>query len=107
MKLSGQNLALAGLVSFFTGAFAFQQPSSPRLPNFDNRTKPPVQESTTPDGKAAGIAELRAQLPNVKVDFHPVTRAPKIISNRNGFLSGPGGSGGAISGASLAAVSGA
>src|SRR5712675_3243713 len=34
--------------------------------------------------------------------FHPITRGPKIILNRDGFLSGPDGSG--VSGASLAGI---
>src|ERR1041385_1389739 len=104
IKLFGQILAVTGLLSLLPEAFAFQQPATPRLSNLDNRAVSQVQESTVPNGKTAALAELRTRLPNVMVDFHPFTRAPKIILNRDGFLSGPGGSGSAISRASLAAI---
>ena len=106
MKSAGRILTLTGLFSLLTAAFAFQQPSNPRLPNFDNRAVTPVQDpAALADDRAAAIAELRTQLPGLTLDFHPITRSPKMVSNRDGFLSGPAGSGGTISRASLAAIS--
>ena len=104
MKFSVQTLASAGVVFLLAEAFAFQQPTNPPLPNVDNRRGAPVPESAAPNDKAAAVAELRARLPRVRVDFHPVTQSPKLILNPEGFLSGPGGNGGAISGAGLATV---
>ena len=104
MKSCGHRTAIAALLSFSTQIFAFQQPANPRLPNFDNRSVAPVAESTAPEGKAAAVGELRARLPSLKVEFHAITRSPKIVLNRDGFLSGPQGSGAAISQASLAGI---
>src|SRR5436190_21245571 len=102
MKLRGYILALTGLLSLLNSTFAFQQPAAPRLPNFDNRIIPPVQQSTPSNDKADALTELQKRLPNLRVDFDPVTRAPKVILNRDGFLAGVNGSGGGVSATSLA-----
>ncbi|HSU55216.1 MAG TPA: M36 family metallopeptidase, partial [Candidatus Dormibacteraeota bacterium] len=106
MNLSGSMVTFTGIVLLSTETFAFQQPANPRLTNFDNRTFSSVAGSTAPDDKAGAIAAIRKQIPNLRIEFHPITRAPKTILNPDGFLTGPDGSGGVISKASLGAIPG-
>src|SRR4051794_4709912 len=104
MNYCTRRLAIAASVLLAGQAFAFLPPANPPLPNFDSRNVQAVQEATLPSEQAAGLSELRAAVPTVKVDFEPVTRAPKQILSHDGFLSGPMGLGRAISAASLAAL---
>ncbi|HOX55770.1 MAG TPA: M36 family metallopeptidase [Candidatus Paceibacterota bacterium] len=97
--LSIRALALSASLLVGSTGFAFVQPGNPPLPNLDKRQK---QSPQLAPAQAAALTELRAQVPNVTVDFEPVTAAPKSVSVRNGFLSGPGGLGKGISAGSLA-----
>jgi hypothetical protein len=58
------------------------------LPRFDRRQDwlPPVRLDTD---RAAALEALKAKLPSIVVDLHPVTAAPLSVRNRFGFLSGP------------------
>ncbi len=85
---------------------AFLPPANPPLPNFDKRQKQAPQPAALPADQAAAVAELRAQLPNLTVDFEPVTGSPKSVSAGEEFLSGAGGKGKAISANSLAGFAG-
>ena len=82
--------------------FAFLPPANPPLPNLDKRQKRAPQPAALPADQAAAVAELRAQVPNLRVDFEPVTGSPKSISAVEGFLSGQDGQGKGISTGSLA-----
>ena len=83
---------------------AFLPPANPPLPNFDKRQKQAPQPAALPADQAAAVAELRAQLPNLTVDFEPVTGSPKSVSAVEEFLSGAGGKGKAISASGLAGI---
>src|SRR5580693_9425637 len=72
------------------------------LPNFDGRIASETATSLT--NRAPALAQLRSRLPGVNVDFDELLSTPSWISSTRGFLSGPGGEGGAISSQSLASV---
>ena len=61
------------------------------LPNIDKRV------SAAPIGSHRAAANaLEARVPGVKVEFEGVTGAPKFVRPASGFLTGPGGVGGAV-----------
>ena len=64
-----------------------QGPPEP-LPRIDRRLDwlPPVQLDAV---RAAALEALKAQLPSLVVDLHPITGAPLSVRNRFGFLFGP------------------
>src|SRR6266481_4710750 len=79
-----------------SNARAFLPPERPLLPNFDKR----VPSQPPPAGLSESLAaleKLRARLPGARVDFDPVTGAPKMVSGGEGFLSGVNGVGKAVS----------
>ena len=58
--------------------FAFLPPANPPLPNWDKREKQALPPATLSGDQVAAVAELRARVPNLKVDFEsplPVWRA--------------------------------
>jgi Fungalysin metallopeptidase (M36)/Bacterial Ig domain/Immunoglobulin domain/Immunoglobulin I-set domain/Fungalysin/Thermolysin Propeptide Motif len=82
-----------------SASFAQSAPKRPLLPNFDQRALPaPAAESASAEQKAAA-EHLRALVPQVKVDFDPVTGAPKCVAATDGFLTGANGAGKAVSAA--------
>jgi hypothetical protein len=98
-----RTLVLSGLLLFVADAgFAFLPPANPPMPNLDKRQKRAPQPTALLTDQAAAVAELRAQVPSLKVDFEPVTSSPKSISAVQGFLSGQGGQGKGISAGRLA-----
>ena len=101
--ISIRRLILWGLLLFgaVTG-FALLPPANPPLPNLDKRQKRAPQPAALSTEQADAMAELRAQVPNLTVDFEPVTGSPKRVSAVEEFLSGEGGIGKGISAASLA-----
>ncbi len=70
--------------------------NSASLPNFDTRiqpgSRPPVSE---PQREA--VARLRLLMPQAKVDFHELIGSPKLVGANSGFLTGPNGTGKAVS----------
>jgi hypothetical protein len=50
-----------------------------------------------PANRAAAVAELRARVPGLLLDFDEIRGTPKRIAATDGFLSGPAGEGRAIS----------
>ena len=70
------------------------------LPNLDARTRN-TSASIMPE-KSAALDHLRQTSPGVKVEFEPVSGAPKMVSSTGGFLTGPDGNGGTISAKNLA-----
>ena len=101
--ISIRTLILWGLLLFgaVTG-FALLPPANPPLPNLDKRQKQAPQPAALSTEQADAMAELRAQVPNLTVDFEPVTGSPKRVSAVEEFLSGEGGKGKGISARSLA-----
>lgn len=90
---------LAALV-WLPQARAILPPERPPLPNYDKR---PTAASTAKSEQNAAAKALQGSVPGAKVDFDAVTGAPAWVRNETGFLTGPGGKGGGISAASLAA----
>ncbi len=85
-------------------AFSILPATNQPLPNFDNRTIPAIEQSAVSTDQAAAVSELRAALPKVQVDFSTVGQAPKMILDREGFLSGANGNGRGISTPNLLAI---
>src|ERR1035437_3003456 len=59
---------------------AFEQPSPAPLPNFDKRTDGLQAGDVVSGNQRAAVEQLRLRLPLARVDFNPVTGAPKMIS---------------------------
>ncbi len=70
------------------------------LPNFDVRSSA-VPAAAAPE-KSAALEILRQSVPSVKVEFEPVSGAPKMVASTDGFLTGPEGRGKTISASNLA-----
>ncbi len=88
-------IACLSLTLVVPAARAFRPPSNPELPNFDSRAaleQPPLAAE-----KTAAVKALAAQASDIGVDFDEHTGTPKWIRSSEGFLSGPGGAGKAIS----------
>src|SRR5262245_27950891 len=83
-------------------AAAFQKPDKAALPNFDKRSQ---AGGATKEGDVryrAAADQLKARVPEVKIDLHPVLGTPKWIAAPHGFLSGRNGVGRGISPSSAA-----
>src|SRR2546425_12199126 len=78
---------------------AFMPPERPLLPNFDKRAASAHNLDAVSAEQRAAAEQLRARLPQVRVDFDPLLGAPKLISAGEEFLSGTNGRGKAISAA--------
>ncbi len=80
------------------------------LPNLDRRVErqAPINAAARaalrPEREAAEAA-LRSRLPGLQIERHPITRSPKWISARDGFLTGKNGTGRGA-GANIAAAAG-
>jgi hypothetical protein len=76
---------------------AFQPPARPPLPDFDLRGQEPSATQEVSVSQKAAVTQLRGLAPQARVEFEPVTGAPKFISAPGTFLSGANGEGRAIS----------
>jgi hypothetical protein len=76
---------------------AFQPPERPGLPDIDRRGGGAAVAAARE--RQVAVAELRAQVAGVGIDFNEVVGGPKWVRSRNGYLSGPGGEGKGISAA--------
>src|SRR5262245_54423285 len=87
--------------------FAVLPPRHQALPNYDIRENAvsAAALSTPKAPEQTQMEVLRARLPKIQVSRDPIVNTPRHISVRTGFLSGPGGQGGAISSTSLDAIS--
>jgi hypothetical protein len=97
--IRGHVRLVAATAVFFNALLtpAFQPPEQPTLPNIDKREAvAPRQQGAIADQTKA-LTELRAQVPQIKVDFDPLIGSPKFVSVAGGLLSGPDGAGKAIS----------
>src|SRR5512145_2289571 len=82
------------LVLATPSAMAFREPPGTELVNFDTRA--PTAAAAIEE-RSAGVHRLRARLAEVRIDFDERLGTPKWITAANGLLTGPGGSGKAIS----------
>ncbi len=92
-------VALAVILLAFYGASALgtQSSSVAELPNFDQRLTAPVP----PTGSNTAVARLRTEIPDAQVHFDAIVGSPRWVTSPSGFLTGPGGTGAAISPATL------
>ena len=76
---------------------AFMAPNLPPLPNFDKRATRPSGDEAASGTQQTAADQLRARLPRVRVNFDPVTGAPKQVAATDSFLTGANGVGKAVS----------
>ena len=96
ITLLGGSLHFFGLTSVAAAAFPIQ----PLLPDFDART-----QTTSPAvDHAQALANLKARVPDVQVDFGEIIGSPAWIRSEHGFLTGTN-AGGAVSAPALARFS--
>jgi uncharacterized repeat protein (TIGR01451 family) len=92
-------------VAALTGATAFAQVRPTHradIPDFDSRAVNATAALAPSRGEAK--ARLASMLPRVSVDIDPLLQTPSFIRSQDGFLSGPGGQGRAITSSSLAGL---
>ena len=77
---------LASLLLFTAEGPAFIAPERVPLPNLDTRTDKPQPEVAPSAEQGAAVVLLRSRLPEARVDFEPVTGAPKLVSAGEKFL---------------------
>ncbi len=65
-------------------------PARDKLSDFDSRLADDLPKSSSPT-RVAALANLRAKMPGVQVDFDPITGGPASIMAVGKFLSQPGG----------------
>ena len=87
------------------GARTFASQSQAELPNFDKRQEVAGQSAAPALDHRAALANLKARLPDARVEFDELLGSPKWVSSAHGFLTGPEGRGGAISPKTLAEFS--
>jgi uncharacterized repeat protein (TIGR01451 family) len=104
MQRHGRFLLNALVLFLPLHAFSVLPGTNQPLANFDNRNIPALGQSAVSSEQATAVSALRASVPNAQVDFAAVTRSPKLVSARDGFLSGPSGNGKGISAPTLAAI---
>ncbi len=94
------------LLTFAGSTGAIQPPAREPLANLD--TRPAVQHADVAASPAQRAAEaaLRLNLPELRVEFDPISGAAKSVSAAGGFLTGPAGRGPAVSAAGLARFAG-
>ena len=90
-------LLLALLIALPPLALPYQKPSHRSLPDFDKRAATSTNAPAVAAEHARAAASLHARVPNLHLDLDERTGAPRFVSARNGFLSGPRGQGKAIS----------
>jgi len=66
------------------------------LPNLDAR-QVPGKTARVSEPQRLELARLRSVLPRIKVDFDPLLGSPRMVAGASGFLTGPSGSGKAVS----------
>ena len=87
-----------------TGASAAAYPTRAHLPDFDSRVQNASPQTPASVDHAPALANLKARVPDVKVDFDEITGSPAWIRSEQGFLTGTNG-GGAVSAQRLARFS--
>ena len=89
-------LALLGIACPSDG-LAQTAPKRAPLPNFDQRAAPAAAAESASAEQKAAAEHLRGLVPQVKVDFDPVTGAAKRVAATDGFLTGVNGAGKGVS----------
>jgi uncharacterized repeat protein (TIGR01451 family) len=106
LRLSGTLVLFILLFMFVAKSPAFGPSAPAPLPSFDKRTDGLQAGDVVSGNQRAAVEQLRLRLPLARVDFDPVTGAPKMISAGDKFLSGTNGQGRAISAATAAGFTG-
>jgi hypothetical protein len=94
MKSGIRSAVTWGCFCILMAAQSSRAQQSHPLHDFDTRN---LSAEITP-AQLSALESLRTRLPEARVDFDRITGAPKFIAARDGFLSGPGATGRAISG---------
>lgn len=98
--------ALAFSMGHAPAVFGVTGGQSGMLANYDARESMPVKAALSPKpGQRAAEAALKQLVPGLEVSRNTLIGTPRFISARNGFLTGPQGTGRALSEKSLLAVS--
>src|ERR1700722_7319326 len=92
IALLGGSFCFRALTDVSAAAF----PNPPQLPDFDARTQNASLPASPAVDRAPALANLKARVPDVKVDFDEITGSPAWIRSEQGFLTGTNG-GGAVS----------
>src|SRR5262245_6491666 len=93
-------LIVAALVS---AAHAQVRPTS-HAPKAEYDRRAAVQQSEALTRAQQAVTELKSQLPSAAVDFDELLGTPKFARSQDGFLTGPGGEGRAVTAKALRAV---
>ena len=72
---------------------AFTRPEREPLRNLDRRLTGTAPLGAASPEAGAAVERLRAAVPGVRVDFAPITGAPRMVGGTAGFLTGPNGAG--------------
>lgn len=91
------------LVCGFESAGAPPNPKS-AFPDFDVRANAVLPQAALAPARAVAEEALRTALPSVRINRSTRSGAARWISAERGFLTGPGGQGGALAPSSLAAI---
>src|SRR5437867_3563344 len=83
-------------------AQGFKPPAHAVLPDYDRRAAAAAQPLAV--ARAAAVTELRNRVPRLQIDFDEIRGTPSRIAAPDGFLSGTGGEGRAISPAAARAL---
>jgi hypothetical protein len=107
-------VCVGGAVSSLLSGWAFNPPATPPLPDYDQRTAAPTRAVSALPGQTRlgaftpaqqqAAAALRQRVSGLSVEPDRIIGAPRLIASTEGFLTGPGGQGGAVSAASLNAL---
>src|SRR5215471_8501005 len=72
-------------------SLAFLAPEQAPLTNFDQRLPLSLSSQAIPAEKDRAVSELRASVPQARVEFDSITRAPASVSALDNFLAPSGG----------------
>ncbi len=87
-----------------TTARAFIEPAGNRLADFDGRMAKRGEPASVSEEQQVELIALRKQLPELQVDFDSLTGAPRLVSARDGFLTGSNGPASVAPAGALAAL---
>ncbi|MEY4918542.1 MAG: hypothetical protein RL616_2455, partial [Verrucomicrobiota bacterium] len=93
-------LKLFGLCVLLSDGFAanaFQHPEQSELPNLDVRQNAAPNTNQISAAHEAGVSRLMTKIADVRIGLDDRQPRPNFVARRDGFLTGPAGSGAAIS----------
>jgi hypothetical protein len=107
-------VCVGGAVAGLWSGQAFNPPAIPPLPDYDQRTAALAQAASALPGQTRlgafspaqqqAVAALQQRVSSLSVEPDRIIGAPRLIASTEGFLTGPGGQGGAVSAAFLNAL---